>query len=304
MYACTASEDKLVFLRRIENLVSNKIEVESLDSWTFILGQSPSRGARSPTLWNAVYSHFGLNTRMVPLDVSAENLQEALDVLSNDSRVLGGAIAMPFKQAIASLLVNRLEPSASLSTSVNCVFRDSTGLFRGANTDGEAALKVIYENCSAYLNAQFLVLGCGGAGSAVISSLLQVVDQRQVTVSNRSPSASAWLTALGVKNVPFNAFEHYLETTNILINTTSLGFNCESQSPMSLRSLSKLPTDAFVFDVVYQPSPTKLTKDALGLGLRAIDGKRMNLLQAVRSFQLVNVMLDTSHVEFLMGNQT
>lgn len=290
-------------MRRIEDVVSNKIEVESLDSWAFILGQEPSRGARSPTLWNAVYTHFGLNTRMVPLDVQAADLQEAWDLLSNDSRVLGGAIAIPFKQGIASLLVNQLELSASLSSSVNCVFRDSTGLFRGANTDGEAALAVIKENCSEYANAQYLVLGCGGTGSAVISSLVQVLGQRQVTVSIRSPSAMAWLDALGVKNIPFDSFEHCLETTDILINTTSLGFNRASQSPVSLTSLHKLRAESFVFDVVYQPSPTKLTQDALSLRLRATDGKRMNLLQAVGSFQLVNPSLNATLFESLMARQ-
>lgn len=288
-------------MRRIEDVVSNKIEVESLSSWAFILGQEPSRGARSPTLWNAVYTHFGLNTRMVPLDVSAADLQEAWDLLSNDSRVLGGAIAIPFKQSIASLLVNQLELSASLSSSVNCVFRDPTGLFRGANTDGEAALAVIKENCSEYMNAQYLVLGCGGAGSAVISSLAQVLGPRQVTVSSRSPSAMAWLDALGVKNIPFDSFEHYLETTDVLINTTSLGFNRASQSPVSLTGLRKLRAESFVFDVVYQPSPTKLTQDALSLRLRATDGKRMNLLQAVGSFQLVNPSLNATLFESLMA---
>jgi shikimate dehydrogenase len=240
---------------------------------------------------------------MVPLDVQAADLQEAWDLLSNDSRVLGGAIAIPFKQGIASLLVNQLELSASLSSSVNCVFRDSTGLFRGANTDGEAALAVIKENCSEYANAQYLVLGCGGTGSAVISSLVQVLGQRQVTVSIRSPSAMAWLDALGVKNIPFDSFEHCLETTDILINTTSLGFNRASQSPVSLTSLHKLRAESFVFDVVYQPSPTKLTQDALSLRLRATDGKRMNLLQAVGSFQLVNPSLNATLFESLMARQ-
>lgn len=290
-------------MRRIEDVISNKIEVESLDSWAFILGREPSRGARSPTLWNAVYSHFGLNTRMVPLDVLAADLQETWEILSNNSRVLGGAVAVPFKQGIASRLVNRLEVSASLSSSVNCVFRDSTGLFRGANTDGEAALAVIKENCSGYVTSQYLILGCGGAGSAVISMLVQVVGQHQVTVASRSPSAKAWLDTLGIKNIPFERFETHLEATDVLINSTSIGFNRASQSPVSLSSLRKLRAGSLVFDVVYQPSPTKLTRDALSLKLRSIDGRRMNLLQAMRSFQLVNPSLNANLVEVVMASQ-
>lgn len=299
----TLKQGKRVVLRRLQDVVSNAIDLESLDAWAFILGEAPSRGARSPSLWNAAYSQLGLRTRMFPLDVSAANIRETWHLLSQDPKVLGGAIAMPYKQIIASFLSNNLDPSARLSSSVNCVFRDSGGSFRGANTDGEAALAVIRENVPDYSNARYLVLGCGGAGIAVISSLAQILNPGQVKVSRRGTSAAVLLETLGLHVIPYTNFERHLKSTDVVINTTSVGFNRANESPISLSNLSKLPLGSFVFDVVYQPSPTKLTKDALSLGLRATDGKRMNLLQAMRSFALVNASIDVTNLETLMGSQ-
>ena len=37
--------------------------------YAVIIGSSPSKGARSPVLWNAVYEALNVETRMVPLDV-------------------------------------------------------------------------------------------------------------------------------------------------------------------------------------------------------------------------------------------
>lgn len=288
-------------MRRINELVSNEIHVDHLESWSFIIGQSPSRGARSPQLWNAVYQHCDMATRMIPLDLSAANLREAWDVLTNDPRVIGGAITMPFKRDVASLLGEQLESVARLSAAVNCVYRDSSGVFFGANTDARAALRVIKENCADYLNARYLVLGSGGVGSAIVSSLVDALDSRQVTVAYRNSAATPWLDSLGVKSIPFDSFDRILDTTDVLINATSLGFNNENESPLAWPALERLRNDSFVFDVIYQPSPTKLVRDALTFQIHAVDGIRMNLLQAVESFQLANATISGSLVEAVMG---
>lgn len=240
-------------------------------------------------------------TRMIPLDLSAANLSEAWDILSNDPRVIGGAITMPFKRAVASLLGDRLESVARISAAVNCVYRDSSGVFFGANTDAKAALRVIKENCPNYLNARYLVLGIGGVGSAIVSSLMDALDSRQVTVAYRNSAVTPWLDSLGIKSIPFHSFDRILDTTDVLINATSLGFNNENQSPLDPPALARLRNDSFVFDVVYQPSPTKLVRDALRFRIHAVDGIRMNLLQAVESFQLANASTSGSLVEAVMG---
>ena len=37
------------------SLIENKIDIGHLDKYAAIIGENPSSGARSPTLWNAAF---------------------------------------------------------------------------------------------------------------------------------------------------------------------------------------------------------------------------------------------------------
>ena len=58
---------------QLAELVENDLSLFSLDYFSVILGINPSKGARSPLLWNKVYEREGKNIKMVPLDVRPEN---------------------------------------------------------------------------------------------------------------------------------------------------------------------------------------------------------------------------------------
>ena len=60
----------------IINIIENNIADTDLDQFCVILGLNPSKGARSPTLWNRVFSSEEKKIKMLPLDVSPERLKE------------------------------------------------------------------------------------------------------------------------------------------------------------------------------------------------------------------------------------
>ena len=47
--------DKLKMFKEINKLIDNHLIDSSLDNFSVIIGSSPSKGARSPILWNKVY---------------------------------------------------------------------------------------------------------------------------------------------------------------------------------------------------------------------------------------------------------
>jgi len=55
-----------------------------------------------------------------------------------------------------------------------------------------------------------------------------------------------------------------------------------------------------VFDVVYQPDPTRLLQQARQRELRTLSGTRMNLLQAVIAFSTANGCADVVPVAAAM----
>ena len=92
----------------INNIIENNIYDNDLDQFCVILGLNPSKGARSPTLWNRVFSAEKKKIKMLPLDVNPESLEELFFCLQEHKNCLGGAIAVPYKEVMFQLLKNQL----------------------------------------------------------------------------------------------------------------------------------------------------------------------------------------------------
>ena len=152
---------------QLAKLVENDLSIFSLDYFSVILGISPSKGARSPLLWNKVYNRERKNIQMIPLDVRPENIKAVFELLECNPKCLGGAIAVPYKETIFKFIEDQLPENIKQIGAVNCFYRqkkDSKNKFTGTNTDGEAALDPIYDIINDRPTT-IAVLGFGGAGT-------------------------------------------------------------------------------------------------------------------------------------------
>ena len=70
----------------ISELVENKIDFEKLDLYAAIIGETPSKGARSPLLWNAAFKAHNLDQSMIPFDVNQKNIFQLLNELNDDKK--------------------------------------------------------------------------------------------------------------------------------------------------------------------------------------------------------------------------
>ena len=122
-------------------LVNNKVDLNNLKKFAAIIGSQPSKGARSPILWNSAFKKHGLNYLMVPLDVEKDNLFKLLDKLNFNKNFIGGSITTPHKVSVADWLGNKISKEAAKIGAVNCLYRNEKEELIGTNTDGEAAVK-------------------------------------------------------------------------------------------------------------------------------------------------------------------
>ena len=272
-------------LNDLSQLVTNELPARLPNTVAFIVGSNPSKGARSPRLWNAAFDLLGIDGEMYPLDVGASGLEQLASLLEHDSRVVGVAIAAPYKAEFAKLFEGRLTVAAARSGSINLLSRAENGRFAGSNTDGLAAVDSLLELKADLADENILVLGCGATGRAVIASLIDVVGCGRITVAYRDPQHTEWLQRVGVKYAPIGDVSSLLGTASIVVNCTSVGWGAQVDlSPLTISDLGRIPSQSLIFDVVYQPDPSKLLRDAESLGLRTLSGSRMNLLQAVVAF--------------------
>ncbi len=271
-------------------LIDNTVEIKT-ERYAAILGLAPSKGARSPLLWNAAFQEAGIDAEMLPLDVTEGNLSALLAALKADPRYIGGAVAVPHKQGLVPLL-DRLEPEAERIGAVNAIWRDGDDLV-GANTDGAGALSQLQEALGDLGRRRTLLVGLGGAGLAVAAYLAPEVGELALANRDRSKTEAA-AARLGddvkVAELPLSIAT--ATNVDLLVNCTSVGMTGGAPGtafdPTAEAVIAALPTQAFVYDIVYQPRETPLLKLARARHLRTLDGLGMNLDQAVIAFEKAN----------------
>ena len=218
--------------------------------------------------------HFSdADYRLCPMP-SPEGLREW--VRSED--ISGFNVTNPYKQAVLPQL-DEMSVEARAIGAVNCVcVRD--GSLIGHNTDAPAfrdTVQAIRQSSNQAIN-QALVLGTGGAAQAVANALGQLGVP--CTFVSRHPKLHPG--AIGYDQLP--TVNHQ---PDLIVNATPVGtYPDVDRSPLNISDL-RLPTsDFFVYDLVYNPSPTLLMRQAAAAGAAVCDGMAMLRRQAELSWQL------------------
>ena len=263
-------------------LLGNPVELGVHARYAGIIGISPSKGARSPALWNAAFGVHGIDAEMLPMDVAPERLNDVVVALRDDASFLGGAVAAPYKGRVRELLGDDVDPDVRLHGSVNALYRDARGRLIGANTDGAGAARAIAERWPSADQGRIAVLGLGGVGRPVAVAL---AAGGAVAAASRSESDRAWCEAHAMTWVPWSERRSAVAGADLIVNCTSLGdARHDGESPLDVADLSVGGSATRVYDVIYQPAETPLLAAAAGRGLATCNGETMNLFQAELAF--------------------
>ena len=235
-----------------------------------VLG-SPVSHSVSPAMHNAGFRAAGIDAVYVPF--------EALDIddfstFVEGVGVRGVSVTAPFKEAVAARIVEGDMPSRAVGA-VNTI-RIEKGGWLGINTDVAGFLAPLTDRID-LSGARATVLGSGGAARSAAWALIQ--EGAVVTVcARRQEKASEVAGAVGgmVAQMPPDR-----NSWDLLVNTTPVGtFPNLDESP-----LPNGPFDGgLVYDLIYNPSPTRLMRDAEQCGCKTIGGLEMLVEQALRQF--------------------
>ena len=202
------------------------------------------------------------------------------------NKIEGVNLTVPHKEQ-ALTLVDKLDDTAKKIGAINTIYFDENGHMVGSNTDGYGFLKHLKMSISDWKSQgkTTVVIGAGGAARAAIVSLLDD-GVSELRLTNRTLSRAEELAREIDDNritiVPWESREQALIKANLVVNVTTLGM---SGQPELHLSLDNLPTEAIVYDIVYNPLETSLLKEARKRGNRTVDGLGMLLHQAVPGFK-------------------
>jgi len=248
----------------------------------------PIEHSLSPEMHNAAFQELNLDFVYVAFRVKKNELGKAI-LGARSLDVHGLNVTMPHKNAVMKYL-DEIDPTAGSIGAVNTILNDK-GRLIGYNTDGAGALRALKENGVGLEGKKLLLLGAGGAGKAIAFYVAQEVDELKIFNRN-TPKAEKLAQLLRKefgKKIDGNSLsaeivKDELEDADILINATSVGMH-----PHVNRSLvdpSWLRPDLCVMDIVYNPTETKLVKDARLMGAKVVSGIEMLVFQGVASFEI------------------
>lgn len=213
--------------KKYSNLILNKLDKSNISKFAVILGLSPSKGARSPILWNSVYKKMNKNISMLPFDVKKENIKKIFQLLKADPNFIGGSVTMPYKTKMTEF-VDVIDPIAKIIGSINTIQNKCGKKFIGFNTD--------YNGCCATLKRiklkkkdKILIIGIGGAGKACVLSALNIYKNNLIYLFNRDYSKVKKFK-FKLKSKKIMLIKNYKALNNVrniklVINASSVGFD-------------------------------------------------------------------------------
>jgi shikimate dehydrogenase len=240
----------------------------------FALFGHPVAHSLSAKMHTASFKSIGFDGEYTAFDVPPENLQSELKrIVSLGYRGLNCTI--PHKKAVMPFL-DKLDESAIRYDAVNTILIENDGSTTGFNTDVYGFLHDLEMRDVKVKGAKILMLGMGGAGSALACGLIDA-GCAELKIANRTLYTSD-IIELGSQECIETA-----RSSDIIINVTPIGLK-ESDPPA-------LPINAFrEGQVFYDCSPTSHIPSTVRVariaGARSFDGKGFLVYQGAKAFEI------------------
>src|SRR5215813_1663000 len=198
----------------------------------------------------------------------------------------GVNITHPCKQAVIPLL-DELSADAAAIGAVNTVVF-AAGKRIGHNTDCHGFAESFRRGLADVALNKVVLLGAGGAGSAVANAALQLGAERLMIYDIDSSRATALVERLSNR---FGAncaaavvdLAAAMSEASGLIQATPVGMLGHHSLPLPIELLRPAH---WVAEIIYFPMETELLKQARTLGCRTLDGGGMAIFQAAEAFRL------------------
>ena len=194
---------------------------------------------------------------------------EELELFFKKREFKGINVTIPYKKD-ALKYCDEISPIAKRCGSVNTIIKRDDGTLYGDNTDYYGFMYLIKRSRVNISGKQCLILGSGGAASAVREALIDSGALRVLHVTrNGNPNYT-------------NIYNHV--DTDIIVNATPVGMypNCFE----SLINMPRFQRLTAVYDLIYNPARTKFVVDAMREYCAAFSGLPMLVAQAAKSHEL------------------
>ena len=243
----------------------------------FLVIGNPIEHSLSPKLHNYWFKQNNINANYDKRLINESDLKNIISEIK-EKKITGINVTVPFKKLIIPFL-DELSTEANQSQSVNTI-SEKSGKIIGHNTDiagFELGLRHFKYDVK---NKKVFILGSGGVVSSIILALNKMKASK-IILSNRTKEK-----AENMKNLfKFLDVVEWGEIPNfdMIINATSVGLKKDDKINFDY---SKIGSNKFFYDVIYNPKETTFLKRAREFGNKTENGKMMFIYQAHQAFTI------------------
>jgi shikimate dehydrogenase len=232
----------------------------------------PVKYAESPARLTSNFENRGHNGLCIPMQVGEGDLHAVMTGLTATSNVDGILLTMPHKSTAFAYCTTSSERARMLGV-VSVFRRNPDGTWHGDMLDGLAFVKAQTDHGAHVEGARALLVGAGGAGSAIALALVEA-GARELVIhdasQSRAPALAGLLAGLGGSRVTVGPPDP--AGCDLVFNATPLGM--EDGDPLPIDTALLTPS-MFVGDVIAGHGVTPFIKAAQDAGCKVASGVHM-----------------------------
>ena len=254
---------------------------------------NPLKQSAAPYMHNSVYQGLGMDCFYVPYEINMDDLEHVIKNLKR-FHFAGASVTMPFKGVVYRFL-DGLDESAECTEVVNTVVITPEGRLIGHNCDGIGCVTALESRCGLRIpENRYLMLGAGGAASAVSAALAQsgadyirilnIKEDFQIAQKLKERLDKFYPGVCEIDVMSDETIQKHLDDCNVVIHATKVGMYPNTKDVLFNTEWLK-PTHT-VCDVVYVPVETRLIREAKLRGCATLSGLWMNVNVAAVQMKL------------------
>ena len=250
----------------------------------YLIPGDPVEQVRAPEVFNLIFRTLGINAVLVPVHVTAGDIEAFVRAAFLAKNIKGMFLAIPHKALVMGLL-SRCNDYGRVAGAVNGIRRNPDGELEGGLFDGKGCVSALDYFGVAYAAKRVLILGAGGGASAIAASLAIAGGHAPAEIALYDPvPGKAQAVAAHIAEAAQAGASRMLAAAS----SDPAGYDVVvNASPLGLRSTDPLPCDvsrlephAAVLDILMKNQPTPLVRAVRARGLVAQPGFEMLIQQA------------------------
>ena len=230
--------------------------------YCLIIG-NPLKRPRSVPIWNKFFREKKMKLKMFEKVIPKNLFKQQIISILEDPNFKASAVTMPYKKKILPYVIIK-DKISKFAQSINFLIKNKQ-------------------------KKNIVIFGFGGAGEAIFRCIYKLYPKSKFQVVSKKKNIGSF----DKNRVKFikKIDQDYLSKADLFINCSPLGSNLKKKflkkTPLKKIHFQNINSNILVFDIVYKPTKTLLSKLCKNFSIKYINGLKMNTVQAQKALSII-----------------